>query len=276
LPICFPSGIVPHLRVMSIPPGVKLKVDRAIHHIDELHAAMQRWHDSGPYSVVRETDPKTGDYSFRLQIQRQIPFSWAASIGDTFHNLRSALNHSMVQLVMANGGTVTKTTEFPVFQNVQAYNAKAAGKVLGASQQAIDLIDAAKPYKGGNDGLWQIHELDIIDKHRALVPAFGSYTALTIDPVKMLRATHAGLEIPEDVSLPLSIRPANRCPLEDGQELYRVPADQIGKVDDDPSFRIEVAINEPGVLECEPIFPALGDFVELVKGVITILEPHFL
>ena len=34
--------------------------------------------------------------------------------------------------------------------------------------KVIKAIDALKPYKGGNDALWRIHELDNIDKHRAL------------------------------------------------------------------------------------------------------------
>ena len=32
-----------------------------------------------------------------------------------------------------------------------------------------DAIDAAKPYKGGNDELWVLHRLDIADKHHALL-----------------------------------------------------------------------------------------------------------
>jgi hypothetical protein len=258
---------------VTIPAGVRLKVDRAVYHIKALETAIQQFMDSNPYDAVRETDAKSGDYSFRLKVHREIPLAWAALIGDAVHNLRSALDHLMVELVLANGGRPTKATEFPIFQNLQAYDTKAAGKMTGASQQAIDLINAARSYKGGNDGLWQIHELDIIDKHRALVPAFGSFSALTIDPIKTLRGIAP--DLPEDLSMPLSIRPAERCPLEDGYELYHVAADQIGKVDDDPTFRIEIAFNEPGVLECEPIFPALGNLSELVKNVIMTFDSLF-
>lgn len=38
----------------------------------------------------------------------------------------------------------------------------------GMCPKAIKAIDALKPYKGGNDALWRIHELDNIDKHCAL------------------------------------------------------------------------------------------------------------
>jgi hypothetical protein len=33
---------------------------------------------------------------------------------------------------------------------------------------AVKAIDGFEPYKGGNDLLWRIHELNNIDKHRAL------------------------------------------------------------------------------------------------------------
>jgi hypothetical protein len=222
--------------------------------------------NSDPYGVGREINPQTGDYVFRLKVHKEPRRDWAAIIGDAVHNLRSALDHLMVALVEFNGGTVTSATEFPIFENVQSYKAKKSGKVAGASQKAIDLIDEAKPFKGGNDGLWLIHKLDIIDKHRTLVAGYGSYT-IGYDTLKGLRA--AGAPIPPGESMIAWIRPATpiRCPLEDGDELYRVAADQIGKVDDNPTFRIEIAFSEPGVLECEPIFPLLGDLSDLVKRV---------
>lgn len=259
--------------MMNIPPGVTLKVDRAVYHIKELETATKRYLDSNPHSVVRKTDPQTGDYSFRLQVHKEIPMAWSAPIGDAVHNLRSALDHLMVELVLANVGTVTDATEFPIFQSLHAYSTKAAGKVMGASQPAIDLIDAAKPYKGGNDGLWLIHKLDIIDKHRALVSAFGAFTEATTvgirDPAYVLPKWELG------AGIRLTVKFAKRCPLHDGEELYRIPASAIGKVDDNPTFKIEIAFNEPGVIECEPIFPLLGDLAELVKSVIMTFDHLF-
>jgi hypothetical protein len=40
---------------------------------------------------------------------------------------------------------------------------------------AIAAIDAAKPYKGGNEPLWRIHELNNIDKHRSLFSVAHDY-----------------------------------------------------------------------------------------------------
>jgi hypothetical protein len=40
------------------------------------------------------------------------------------------------------------------------------------------ILDVIKPYKGGNDNLYALHSLDIMDKHRLLIPII-SVTALT-------------------------------------------------------------------------------------------------
>jgi hypothetical protein len=41
----------------------------------------------------------------------------------------------------------------------------------GMSSQAIGAIDAVQPYRGGNDALWRLHKLSIVDKHRLILTA---------------------------------------------------------------------------------------------------------
>jgi hypothetical protein len=54
-------------------------------------------------------------------------------------------------------------------------------KVNGMSRPAIDAITAARPYKSGNEPLWVVHELDIADKHHALLATLVSVTQCTVD-----------------------------------------------------------------------------------------------
>ena len=45
------------------------------------------------------------------------------------------------------------------------------GAVLNrASEDVATFI--VKAYKGGNDDLWALHELNILDKHRLLLPVY--------------------------------------------------------------------------------------------------------
>lgn len=58
--------------------------------------------------------------------------------------------------------------EFPIAETSEKYEAYKLKKMKRMLPEATEAIDRLKPYKGGNDALWRIHELDNIDKHRAL------------------------------------------------------------------------------------------------------------
>jgi hypothetical protein len=58
---------------------------------------------------------------------------------------------------------------------VTSYETEKARKVEGMTELAIKHIDNLKPYKGGNQVLWRIHELDNIDEHRSLFTVGSDY-----------------------------------------------------------------------------------------------------
>jgi len=102
----------------------------------------------------------------------QIPFNAISTAGDIIHNLRSALDHLAYQLVMVGTNDAVplhpRRIQFPIAESFSAYESRKARKVEGMRDDAKLAIDNAKPYKGGNDALWRIHELDNTDKHRSL------------------------------------------------------------------------------------------------------------
>ena len=49
-------------------------------------------------------------------------------------------------------------------------------------KDAVDAIDAIKPYKGGNDTLWRLHGLNNIDKHRLLITVGLAYRFQSVTP----------------------------------------------------------------------------------------------
>jgi hypothetical protein len=107
-----------------------------------------------------------------------LSFDAIAIAGDVIHNLRSALDHLANQLVLVGLIATPLSTplteaewrqiEFPICDGIAKYKSSKAGKVKGMTPMAKEAIDRLKPYKGGNDALWRIHELDNIDKHRTL------------------------------------------------------------------------------------------------------------
>jgi len=113
-----------------------------------------------------------------------LSFDAACLAGDVVHNLRSALDHLAQQLALVGCPSLTdkelRQIEFPIAESLAKYEADKARKVKGMKPEAIKKIDGLRPYKGGNDALWRLHELDNIDKHRALF-TFGPEFIFTSD-----------------------------------------------------------------------------------------------
>lgn len=160
---------------------VQVKVKRAEKHLHDLAAEVLSLEDT----TILTPDPNTGIAPHPMAMLapnnfQKVPtlsFDVVTMAGDIVHNLRSALDHLAQQLVavgMACAPIIPLTPielrqiEFPIAETVEKYEADKARKIKGMLPEAIEVIDRLKPYKGGNDALWRIHELDNIDKHRAL------------------------------------------------------------------------------------------------------------
>jgi hypothetical protein len=145
---------------------IRIKIERAYQHIRELES-MPMPDTLHAYSVRIDHNAKLQAYPVQ-----GIPINAAAAAGDAVHNLRSALDHLAYQLVIVglNHGEVRKEPaykiQFPISHSPDSYPSEKRRKIEGIQRPAEDAIDALKPYKTGNDGLWTLHQLDIFDKHR--------------------------------------------------------------------------------------------------------------
>jgi hypothetical protein len=128
--------------------------------------------------VVRDTKTGVAPHPFtfmfddRFQKVPTLSFDVISLAGDVIHNLRSALDHLANQLALVGCPTLTdkelRQIEFPIAETLKKYEDDKARKVKGMRPEAVKAIDDLKLYKGGNDPLWRLHELDNIDKHRTL------------------------------------------------------------------------------------------------------------
>jgi hypothetical protein len=155
--------------------GPRVKIQRAKKHIHELDADIAAFLKANPYRVFTEDEADTGDKVWRVQVGKHPPPRWSAIAGDAVHSLRSALDLLISQLVLANGRTVTDKTAFPIWGAESKYKSGRPGYAKGASKAALDILYALKPYKGGHDGLWRLHRLDIVDKHRLLLAVVAAH-----------------------------------------------------------------------------------------------------
>lgn len=153
--------------------GVRAKLDRADAHLKSLQEEVATFLDSETYGVRHHFHPDGRHYTLSVQIKREPPLLLSVLVGDLVHNLRSALDHLAWQLVLANGGTPTRATQFPIFTSDPASGdplRKWTGSIEGMASPIGQAIRAIQPYHAGNRA--NLHSLAVLaalsnqDKHR--------------------------------------------------------------------------------------------------------------
>ena len=247
--------------------GVDKKIERAEKHILDLQDARKRFIDTDPYPTGGQRNPETRCPEYRVLSVRAIDSDIAAIAGDVIQNLRSALDHLAYQLVIVGTRKPGPFTHvyYPIAKSATDYETEKLRKTKGMRQDAIDAIDATKPYRGGNDTLWQLHELNLVDKHRLLLSA-GAYFQSMDAMVDILRnlEKQVGHPIPK-IQYPISPM-IKRFPLEVGDVLYI--ADPRDEVNDNHQFNFEIAFKESGIVWGEPVIPKLQEMVDMVNGIV--------
>jgi hypothetical protein len=161
--------------------GSKLKVKRADHHIRTLKDTLNAFMQTEFYRVRIEEDVEVRGQRFippfhrvKVEIFQEPPSDIPLIIGDAIHNLRSALDLAVCEMIEGFGGTVTPRTHFPIRNSrEEVVSAIKEGAVYGAPCDLVTfLIEIIQPYEGGNDSLYTLHTLDIRDKHRIIIPTF--------------------------------------------------------------------------------------------------------
>lgn len=104
----------------------------------------------------------------------EVPLRFALLAGDAIHNLRAALDYVIYQLVLADGGTPTRATMFPILAEKPPKGFAQLPAVAGITREAPLLnLESLMPYAGQPYGqkLALLHRLDIADKHHLIRPA---------------------------------------------------------------------------------------------------------
>ena len=195
------------------------RLDRALHHLESLKAEMSIWADESPYRIWSEFDADGRHKNAWVEVLTQPPVHLSLIVGDCIHNFRAALDNLALELAIAyKRGPVSKSIEsdsgFPIFATCSEKNLKELDKMLrGVDPRAKAIIEGLQPYKRGDgfrsDSLWQLHWLDIEDKHR-------------LPHVVLFAQSGSGFFIPDNLTaddIEFSFRP-----IEDRAPIARYPA----------------------------------------------------
>jgi hypothetical protein len=253
--------------------GPRIKLARAARHIDELNEVASKYLQDKPYSI-ESVEESNGDLVWRLNIDRPVPLEWSAIVGDSVHNMRTALDLIVWQLVEANGNQPSRDTCFPIASGSGAQFEKALCRSLfGASDQAVKLVKRLKPYAGGNQTLSQLHALDVVDKHR-LVLVVGAANKQLIVKMKMkVPWAEKPVEFP-----PIGLNPADRqFPLTQGEEVFRIcAAARSSDVLSEHAVVFELAFGDVNEVQGHPLIPTLQSMHRHVSRIIDAIGKHLL
>jgi hypothetical protein len=191
--------------------GPRLKIRQSQERADDLEALVTGLFKATPFALVPDDlDPTTGDRWLRIKLVGSLPERVHSLVSEAVHPLRSALDLSAAALARANGASDAHI-HFPFAGSRQDFEAALQGKkVKGIDAVAVDVIRRFQPYKGGNDFLWALNQLDNLDKHRDLVPVgtVGNVAAVGLH----VRNAKVGFLMSGDRRLDKGIRVSNLGP----------------------------------------------------------------
>ncbi|SRR5713101_3613824 len=230
--------------------GARLKIDWAKKHIANLDAQRVAFLETNPYYGVPKFNAETNCIEYILQSLPEIPDVFPLILGDAVHNLRSALDYLACELVRSANVTPDHVY-FPISNGVEQYKASSGGKTQGIPKAAKDEIDKMRPYRGGNNGLWALHELDIIDKHRLL-------------PTVSRTIGHWSVELSTTAtSYTFALSPI----LEEGHIIGSIPGNH--EPDKRMSVTADISFGEPDVIKGRPMIETLTQLANLVEAIVS-------
>lgn len=254
--------------------GPRLKVERSEAHFRELNDAVKAFIEAKPYSFVHELDPYGLQKHIRVRTNFPIPDMWGCIVGDIIHNLRSALDILACDLARNNNASAASIskTYFPISGSRELFElgpldskgkrgSPGLDKIKSLSATDRDRIARLEPYKGGAEVFWYLHELDIADKHRLLVPVANA----------IVREGDLGIQPTDDEMVSVfAPGPPKVSLLKEGDILASYPvtnsqpyiSNQVG---------VTIAFGD-GPLATKSVLPSLFQMGGMVKSVIAELE----
>jgi hypothetical protein len=165
--------------------SASLKIDRAAKHVIELEALFRK---QRPFTYVLETNTKTGQRATFAKRYETIANDSTIIVGDVIHNLRASIDHAYWDATnaFAKSEGEKRNIQFPIAPTEKSFlESVIPGLPSRVSEAFVQALTSLKPYRedGGNQALCAIHDLDIIDKHKLLIPT-GNYTRITSEIIQ--------------------------------------------------------------------------------------------
>jgi len=153
------------------------KAQWAKHRIRELFAEYRALLDSDLTRLVIEDDFEPGQQRVKAVRITEFPPSIPLIIGDAVHNLRTAFDYIVVEITgldwiaLPVGKTRDDLSHHRYYEMIKKHMPKLA----------TFIVDEIQPYQRGQFLLWELSELDRMDKHRLILPTSNQAHRLEVE-----------------------------------------------------------------------------------------------
>ncbi|MFY0636804.1 hypothetical protein [Maricaulis maris] len=242
------------------------KLSRAARHIQTAEQLAKQFADKAKPELVPicvyPVEGETNKVLYELRFSSPPPEDFPLVVGDTLHNLRSALDILICDIAELRGKR--RVFSFPFAANEEQLNDLMDKK--GVSKLGNDVVEKIKylaPYKGGNRGLRALHDLNIIDKHRNPISIFMFTRARIAMPPQFndFVASHTGLNLNNSV---MPLREGSRAVAREGTN----PWSLFGSIDGPPAPFFPEAVPFEG----EPVIGTLNGLLRMTEEIVQIFE----
>jgi hypothetical protein len=245
--------------------GVRLKCQRARHHLDTLEAEFGAF-GRDAYGVRHCVEREGREHVYRVNRLRHTRPEWGPIIGDCLHNAASALDQLAYQLAILHTGKLrsglARDTHFPIYGSSREFWANLR-KLEGIGPDLLAPIERLQPYHGidGPNDHWLmiLKRLSNSDKHRTLHTTGYRF---------------GGTAQYRPVSLIDAIFPTG--PLKLGAELARLVFDPPHPaMNVDPSFIVHIAFKDTPLSDGIDTWAMLNTICIRVEAVVDEFRPLF-
>jgi hypothetical protein len=176
-------------------------VDWAVAQLPSFQDRLTAWIDTNVKLELIDLDPQSPDYMIVVVAEKELfPLAFTVEAGAYINAIRGSLD--ILATALAGRFKVPKPEDayFPVAVSEEVFRSggyKGAKFVQALPATERRILEELKPYAGGHELLWPLHQLDIMRKHRRLLsvisrPATFSITGwgIKFNPVAGLITEH--------------------------------------------------------------------------------------
>lgn len=148
-------------------------VDWAVSKLPSLQRRLNGWINRNIDVGIENTEPNVPNDILIAITKRYLPLSFNAEFGAYLNSIRTSLDLLTTSLAHRYNMNRPDKHHFPIVDNATLFNSGTGFKgdefVNGLPAPERKILESFKPYQGGNELLWLLHQFDIQRKHRRLL-----------------------------------------------------------------------------------------------------------